>query len=128
MDPATYNLLEGVAFATPNDPVPTLVYPQWVAPTTIKMIDATFVREKNYFFSFKSIVRACFRMFNENVGTQFKVSNNPTLTGWNSTMTIIKILNQLCDLYVKPNMMMLFNNDTLFRSTMTPGDSPKILF
>jgi hypothetical protein len=67
-------------------------------------------------------------MFNENVGTQFKVSNNSTLTGWDSTMTIIKILIQLQDLYGELNMMMLFNNDTLFRSTVTLGDLPKMLF
>jgi hypothetical protein len=77
-------------------------------PTTIKMIDSTFVREKNYFLSFKNIAQACFRMFDENVGVHFKVSNTPTLTGWNSTMTIIEILNQLQDLYDKPNMMTLF--------------------
>jgi hypothetical protein len=47
MDPATYLLLEGVAFATPKDPRSMPVYPQWAAPTTIKMIDATFVKEKN---------------------------------------------------------------------------------
>jgi hypothetical protein len=92
------------------------------------MIDTTFVQEKNYFLSFKNIVQACFRMFNENMGAQFKVSNTPTLTGWNSMMTIIKILNQLQDLYGKPNMMTMFNNDTLFRSAMTLGDSPKMLF
>ncbi len=67
-------------------------------------------------------------MFNDNVGAQFKVSNNHTLTGWNSMMTIIKILNQLQDLYGKPNIMTLFNNDTLFWSAMTPGDSPEMLF
>jgi hypothetical protein len=55
MDPATYLLLEGVAFVTLNDPGPMLVYSQWAAPTTIKMIDATFVQEKNYFLSFKNI-------------------------------------------------------------------------
>jgi hypothetical protein len=53
-------------------------------------------------------------MFDENVGAEFKVSNTPTITGWNSTMTIIKILKQLHDLYGRPNMMMLFNHDTLF--------------
>ncbi len=127
MDLATYLLFEGVAFVTPNNPGPMPVYPQWVAPATIKMIVATFMQEMNYFLSFKNIARACFRMFDENVGAQFKVSNNPTLTGWNAIMTIIKILNQLQDLYGKPNMMTLFNNDTLFRSAMTPGNSPKML-
>jgi hypothetical protein len=128
MDPATYNLLEGVAFAIPNDPRPTPVYPQWAAPTTIKMINVTFVWDKNYFLSFKNIAQACFRMFDENVGAQFKVSNNPTLTGWNLMMTVFKILNQLQDLCGKPNMMMLCNNNTLFRCSMTPGNSPKMLF
>jgi hypothetical protein len=73
MDLATYFLLEGVAFVTPKDPGPPPVYPQWAAPTTIKMIDATFVRERNYFLSFKNIEQACFpfRMFDENVGAQF---------------------------------------------------------
>ncbi len=104
MDLTTYLLLEGVAFATPNDPRQMPVYPQWAAPTTIKMIDATFMQEKNYFLSFKNIAQACFCMFDENVGMQFKVSNTPTLTGWNSTMTIIEILNQLQDLYGKPNI------------------------
>ncbi len=43
-------------------------------------------------------------------------------------MTIIKILHQLQDSYGKPNMMLLFNNDTFFCSTMTPSNSPKMLF
>jgi hypothetical protein len=55
MDPSTYNLLEGVAFAITNDPRPMSVYPQWAAPTTIKMINATFVWDKNYFLFFKNI-------------------------------------------------------------------------
>jgi hypothetical protein len=67
-------------------------------------------------------------MFNENVSMQFKVSNTPTLMGWNSMMSIIKILNQLQDLYSKPNVMTSFNNDTLFRSAMSPGGSPEVLF
>jgi hypothetical protein len=41
--PATYLLLEGTAFVIPMDLGATAVYPQWAAPTTIKMIDATFL-------------------------------------------------------------------------------------
>ncbi len=67
-------------------------------------------------------------MFDESIDTQFKVSNNPTLTERNSTMTVIKILNQLQDSYGKPNMMMLFNSNTLFRSAMTPDDTHKMLY
>ena len=99
MDPATYILLGGIAFAAINNPGPTAVYPQWAAPTTVKMINATFLGKKNYFLSYKNIERACFRMFDANIGAQYKVSNNPTLTGWNSTMSILDILTQLQDLY-----------------------------
>jgi hypothetical protein len=84
------------------------IYPQWAALTTVKMINAMFLRDKNYFLSYKNITRACFRMFDTNIGAQFKVSNTPALTGWNSTMSIIDILNQLQDLYGKTTMMMLF--------------------
>jgi hypothetical protein len=99
-----------------------------VARSVMKTTQATFDRAKNYFLSYKYILRACFRMLDTNVSAQFKVSNNPTLTGWNSTMTIIHILTQLQGSYGKPNMMTLHTNDTLFRSPMTQGDSPEMLF
>jgi hypothetical protein len=72
--------------------------------------------------------RACFRMFNANIGAQFKVSNTPALMGWNSTMSIIDILNQLQDLYGKPTMMTLFQHKVMFRNPMAPTDSPEMLF
>jgi hypothetical protein len=129
MDPATYLLLEDTPFIVPIDPGAMTIYPQWVAPTTIKMIDAAFLCIKNYFLSYKNIARACFCMFDANIATQFKVSNTTLMTGWNSTMTIIKILDQLQDSYGKPNMMTLFNNNRLFCSPiMTPSNSPEMLF
>ncbi len=128
MDPATYQLLKGTAFVVPINPGPTAVYPQWAAPTMVKMIDATFLREKNYILSYKNITRACLRMFGTNIGAQFKVSSTPALTGWNSTMSIIDILNQLQDLYGKPTMMMLFQKNVMFRNPMASTDSPKMLF
>ena len=78
MDPANHNLLEGAVFAIPNDPGAMPVYPQWVAPTAVKMINVTFLCNKNYYLSYKNIARACFHMFDENIGAQFKVSNPPT--------------------------------------------------
>ncbi len=44
-------------------------------------------------------------MLDANVSTQFKVSNNPNLTGWNATMSVLDILNQLKNTYGKPSMM-----------------------
>ena len=97
MNPAAYNLLEGMAFVIPPDPGPTPVFPGGVAVarTIMKMTEAMFVRDKNYFLSYKNITKACFRMLDANVSAQFKVSNNTALTGWNSTMSIIDILKQL---------------------------------
>jgi hypothetical protein len=63
MDPVTYQLLEGTAFIVPIDPGLMVIYPQWVALTMVKMIDVTFLHDKNYFSSYKNITRACFRMF-----------------------------------------------------------------
>jgi hypothetical protein len=130
MDPAAYTLLEGTAFVIPPDPGPTVVFPgsAAVTQTVMKTTVATFDRDKNYFLLYKNITQACFCMLDANVLAQFKVSNNAALTGWNSTMSIIDILAQLQNSYGKPNMMMLFNNDTLFRSPMKPGDSPEMLF
>jgi hypothetical protein len=51
MDPATYLLLEGTPFVVPNYPGVVAIYPQWAAPTIFKMIDATFLCNKNYFLS-----------------------------------------------------------------------------
>jgi hypothetical protein len=42
---------------------------------------------------------ACFRLLDENFADKFKVSNVPTLIGWNVSMTIGEILNQLNSTY-----------------------------
>jgi hypothetical protein len=67
-------------------------------------------------------------MLDENVADQFKVTNVPTLTGWNSSMSIRDMLDQLKGTYGKPYTMTLFANDTLFRSAFNPIDAPEALF
>ena len=67
-------------------------------------------------------------MLDELVSNQFKVSNVPTLTGWNVSMSIMDMLDQLETTYGKPNAMTLFANDTLFRSAFNPNDAPEALF
>jgi hypothetical protein len=123
-----YQLLTGKTFIIPPDPGPTPIYPKWAAPTDAKTIEATFIRAKNYFLSYFYIHRACFRMLDETVSAQFKVSNNSNLTGWNATMSVLDILTQLQDSYGKPDMMTIFKNETLYRSPMAPGSSPEMLF
>ncbi len=92
------------------------------------MADAIFTRAQNEWNSFRNINRACFRMLDELISDQFKVSNIPTLTGWNTSMSIMDMLDQLKTTYGKPNVMTLFANDTLFRSAFNPNDALDALF
>jgi hypothetical protein len=123
-----YLLLKPQPFVTPANPGDIAVYPQFLPPSTIKMIDAAFARDKNYYLSLKNINRACFKMLNDLISDQFKVSNTPNLTGWNSTMTILEILEQLETSYGKPNMMTLFTNNTLLQSPFPANEAPEMLF
>ncbi len=94
----------------------------------MKMIDVTFTQDKNYFLLFLNINQACFKMLDETVSNQLKVSNTPNLIGWNSTMLIRVILEQLKALYGKPEMMMLFRNNNLFQSPFPATKAPEMLF
>ncbi len=47
----------------------------------MKMTDKIFEGNKNYYLSFVNINRACFRMLNDNIADQFKVSNMPNMMG-----------------------------------------------
>jgi hypothetical protein len=67
-------------------------------------------------------------MLDETVPDRYKVSNNPNLTGWNASMSIRAILDQLMANYGMPDAMVLFNNDTLFQSPFPPTEAPEMLF
>jgi hypothetical protein len=128
MSPTVYTLLEANAFMIPLDPGPSATYTAFAPPATIKMIDAAFERDKNYFLSYKNIYRACFRMLDDLVPPSFKVSNVPTLLGWNTTMLIETIMSQMETSYGKPSPAMLYSNDSLFKSPIASSDSPEALF
>ena len=87
-----------------------------------------FARAQNEYKSYKNINRACFRMLDENVTNQFKVSNIPTLTGWDTIMSIREMIDQLEGSYGKPDKMTLFTNDTLFCSVFNPNEAPGMFF
>ncbi len=53
--PAMYLLLELQPFVAPANPGNTAVYPPFAPPSTIKMIDTAFPRDKNYYLSLKNI-------------------------------------------------------------------------
>ena len=67
-------------------------------------------------------------MLDELVLNQFKVSNIPTLMGWNVSMSIMNMLDQLEMTYGKPNAVTLFANTTLFRGAFNPNDALEALF
>ncbi len=128
MDPGLYSLIKPVPFVVPVNPGATPVYQNFSPPAIMKMVDYAFKQNKNYFLSYMNTNRACFRMLDDSVPIQFKVSNIPTLTGWNTSMSIQEILTQLKTAYGKPIPMALHNNDLLFRSPMATNDAPEMLF
>jgi hypothetical protein len=123
-----YILLEPIAFTVPVDPGSAPVYIAFAPPATIKMVDAAFECDKNYYLSYKNINCTCFCIINELDPNQLKVSNNPLLTGWNASMYIQDILNQMEDSYVKPSSGALFANGMLFKSPFTKTKAPELLF
>jgi hypothetical protein len=128
MDPSLYALVEPISFNIPINTGATPVYQNFVPPAMMKMVDYAFKKNKNYFSSFTNINRACFCKLDNTVPNQFKVSNQPNLTGWNASMLIQDILTQLETLYGKPTPMVLHNNNILFWSAMARTDAPKMLF
>ena len=108
------HFLEPNPFVAPADPGAVAVHAQFVLPVQINIADVMFVRAQNVYGSYKNMMRACFRMLDENVANQFKVSNVPTLIGWNASMTTQEILNQLNGTYGKPDTMILLTNDMHF--------------
>jgi hypothetical protein len=128
MEPNMYALLEAVPFAIPINPGNTPVYMQFATPSHMKMADAIFLHNKNYYLSYNNINRACFKMLDENVQPQYKVSNVTTMRGLNATMSIRSILEQLEGSYGKPNMMTIHQNNLLFQSLFHPSDTPEMLF
>jgi hypothetical protein len=77
MPPAVYALLEPNVFVVPANLGPAPLYTAFAMPAAIKMVNATFGQYKNYFMSYENINRACFRILNELMPNQYKVSNTP---------------------------------------------------
>ena len=94
-----YALLDPTIFLAPVYLGNVAVYPQFALPAQIKTANTMSAHVQNKWKSYKNIQRACFCIPDENVANQFKVSNVPTLTGWNTSMTIIETLDQLKDFY-----------------------------
>jgi hypothetical protein len=67
-------------------------------------------------------------MLNDNIANKFKMSPDPRLIRWNSTMSIQGILNQHELTYGCLSGHKLLHNDTLFCLTLCATKAPKHLF
>ena len=140
-----YQMLSMSPFHLPTDPGPQAVYygartpildasgdpeldangnPRYVVVPALDratqvLINANFGHEQNYWLSYKNIKRACYNVLDE---------TNPNLTGWNPSMEIIEIMEQMTTTYGRPMPTALLQNDTLFRSPYLPIDAPEVLF
>jgi hypothetical protein len=149
-----YQLLSTSPFCLPNDAGPLVIYYGARVPildaagdpvnnaignltyvpiaaldrATQVMINAHFLRERNYWLLYRNIKRACYNMLDDSVNDAFKFSPAPDLMGWNSSIEIIKIMDQLTTTYRRPTLTSLLQNDTLFRSAYSPIDAPEVLF
>jgi hypothetical protein len=123
-----YQMLITSPFRLPTDPAPQAVYygartpildangdpaldengnPRYVAipaldRATQASIDSNFICEQNYWLSYKNIKRACYNVLNKTIDDAFKFSPDPNLTGWNPSMEIIEIMEQMTTTYRRP--------------------------
>ena len=129
MAPTMYAMIERVPFVFPIDPGPTPTYNAgFQTPVQMKITEQLWANDRNYFLSYENIHRACFRLLDEVVRPEFKVSNIPGLQGWNSTMTIENILAQLESTFGRPSGTVLFQNNAKFTSPFNGMDTPESLF
>jgi hypothetical protein len=129
MDPVMYGLIEPNLFVLPVDPGTTPTYAVgFQNPQQIKTTEQMWEHDRNYYMSYSNIHRACFRLLDELVRPEYKVSNIAGLTGWNSTMSIQEILGQLEATFGKSSVAISFHNNTVFTSIFCAMDTPESLF
>ena len=129
MDPVMYALIEPIPFAIPGDPGTTPPYNGgFQTQQMMKTTEMIWENDRNYFQSYGNIHRACFRLLDELVRPEYKVSNINGLTGWNSTMSIQEILAQLECTFGKPSAAISFHNNSVFTSPFSATETPESLF
>jgi hypothetical protein len=129
MDPVMYGLIEANPFVIPVDPGATPTYAGgFQNPQQLKTTERMWENDRNYHMSYSNIHQACFRLLDELVRPEYKVSNIAGLMGWNSTMSIQEILGQLEATFGKPSSAISFHNNTVFTSTFSATETPESLF
>jgi hypothetical protein len=103
----------------------TLAYPIKYSPESVivpytrkekSTIDTKFSLVKNYFDTWKNIYQACYDMLDIDVNNAFKVAptTTPPTTGWNATMSLHNIFDQLATTYGKPSPDTMHQNNLEF--------------
>ncbi len=104
-----------------------------IVPYTCKeksTFDAKKSMVKNCFEILKNIYRACYDTLNVHVNDAFKVAppTNPPTTGWNATMSLCDIFDQLATTYGKPTPDTMRQNNFTCLAVYNPQDPPELLF
>jgi hypothetical protein len=104
-----------------------------VIPYTCKQmlcITATFTRQKNYYDTACNMYRAVYNILDAHVNDAFKVALPPTppTIGWNASMLLNDIFNQMMKMYSRPMPNAMHQNMMTFLSPYNPQDPPEILF
>jgi hypothetical protein len=90
--------------------------------------NASFNQARNYWLLYMNIRCTCYNILDNNVGNAFKVSHNLARVGWNPTMELREIFNQMMATYGSPTPAAFLQNDMLFRCIYSPQDAPEVLF
>ncbi len=93
-------------------------------------VTAKFARKKNYYDTACNIYHAVYDALDTHVDDAFKVapSTIPPTIGWNASMSLNKIFDQLMKTYGGPTPDAMRQNMSTFLSPYNPQDPPKILF
>jgi hypothetical protein len=93
-------------------------------------IAAKFKRAKTYNDTWNNIIRAVYDTLDLHVHDAFKVApaTAPGTVGWNSTMTLNDIFDQLMSTYRNPTPDAMLQNNLNFLAPYNPQEPPEILF
>ena len=93
-------------------------------------ITATFQCQKNYYNTACNIYLAVYDTLDAHINDAFKIAPATTLStmGWNASMTINDISNQMMLTYERPTPYTMRQNMMRFLSPYHPQDPPELLF
>ena len=96
----------------PNNVRSTTTYETYdLAPAT-KMKDNLFKRRTNMYNTYINLKCAVYMTITIPVPEKFRISNNPSMSGWNQTMSINDIMDQLDMTNGQPGAAELHTNQT----------------